>query len=761
MIVSMPGKGDGDVDTESEASKSIPPFLPGFPHPLNSPHLLRENFRKSQHFDYSDGVGQWVGRRKPGIGGEPILGQVPRSRRSQLRGTDRSLPSWVTYDKKILCFDAYFQEPVFLASERYRVRKCKIKLFLADDTIQVVEPETRNSGMPQGRFLSKHRIRKPPPNDHEFYTVDDLNIGEVVTFYDRQFNITGCDKFTKQFLEDMDKEVKTPETSPKDPYQNWRDNEMDYYAVKSKRPYQSVDNLKQFLEHDREVLRFNCYWDDRDSLYGDKRNMVLLYYLSDDSIEIREVLPPNSGRELLGRTFLHRSQVPKPKGDYLLPTVGGKNGQLVLNVLGSGRRQRVMVDNSYPGPNYQEHYKDSDLMIGRTVNVWGRKFYLYDCDPYTKEHYKSKYGLANLNPVQAGTPSKPYRKSSDVPPYNGYGTEEDSLNNCFPSPLILKRADKDLKKFISKNNVVLRFSARLETTNPNHVDRRFIISSYLEDDTVAVFEPPSRNSGFITGKFLERGKVIKPNQDRFGTKHLAYYTGTDFFVGAHVKFNYHDFYIMDADEYTLGYMEEHSDEFPVADITNIKEKIQNVASKNVEEVKKFFTKYDYKQSGKVPFELFRSLLIKVAGAELTDHEILTVARHYRLEERAETSLDAILSQAHDFMRKYNFDNFRKIETLCFHRDIDRKGWLHPEQIKSVCHSLKMPVPDEILADIWSKMENDDFGRINYYDFIKFINWRENPVQGRASSEDLNQVQQQQRASSSVNYKALMADLYGQ
>lgn len=42
---------------------------------------------------------------------------------------------------------------------------------------------------------------------------------------------------------------------------------------------------------------------------------------------------------------------------------------------------------------------------------------------------------------------------------------------------------------------VLRFKARLDTTKPIDMDRRFIISYFLSDDTIAVFEPPVRNSG--------------------------------------------------------------------------------------------------------------------------------------------------------------------------------------------------------------------------------------------------------------------------
>ena len=50
-----------------------------------------------------------------------------------------------------LCFEAYFQEAVPQAqNETYRIRKCRIYFYMEDDTIQVVEPEYKNSGIPQG-----------------------------------------------------------------------------------------------------------------------------------------------------------------------------------------------------------------------------------------------------------------------------------------------------------------------------------------------------------------------------------------------------------------------------------------------------------------------------------------------------------------------------------------------------------------------------------------------------------------------------------
>jgi len=79
-----------------------------------------------------------------------------------------------------------------------------------------------------------------------------------------------------------------------------------------KKPKRSTDKLGQFLDFDRKVLRFYGYWDDRESLHGVLHDLELHYYLADDTVEIKENIQPNSGRDL-GVMFLQRCKLPKVK----------------------------------------------------------------------------------------------------------------------------------------------------------------------------------------------------------------------------------------------------------------------------------------------------------------------------------------------------------------------------------------------------------------------------------------------------------------
>lgn len=84
--------------------------------------------------------------------------------------------------------------------------------------------------------------------------------------------------------------------------------------MKPLRPYERFDTLKQFLEHDRHVLRFYCVWNDPESVCDGPRELVLHYYLSDDTIDIKEITPANAGRDAVP-LFLRRDKLPKVRNE--------------------------------------------------------------------------------------------------------------------------------------------------------------------------------------------------------------------------------------------------------------------------------------------------------------------------------------------------------------------------------------------------------------------------------------------------------------
>ena len=179
-------------------------------------------------------------------------------------------------------------------------------------------------------IIRRHRIPHPPPYDDTFYTIEDFNVQKEVAFYGKKFKLIDCDPFTRNFLTKIGARVPVPLPPPEDPYNKMRN--VQDGTQNPLRPYERVDTLKQFLDHDRHVLRFNCVWDDRDQQFGDLREFVLHYFLSDDTVEVREVLPPNSGRDT-SSLFLARQRLPKDITQMGKP--GDKPHRTVLNVVGN------------------------------------------------------------------------------------------------------------------------------------------------------------------------------------------------------------------------------------------------------------------------------------------------------------------------------------------------------------------------------------------------------------------------------------------
>ncbi|XP_055071584.2 EF-hand domain-containing family member C2 [Misgurnus anguillicaudatus] len=737
------------------------PMLPG--NSINR-NLGKDKFHKSQHFDHSNGVPMMIGAEKPGIGGELLLGQKARPKYSLFpKGEGSDAPAWLAFDKQVLCFDAHFQEAVPQSrEEKYRVRKCKIYFYLEDDTIQVVEPELKNSGIPQGTLIRRHRIPLPAPKDDCFYNVHHFNINQEIVLYSRTFMITDCDPFTRNFLRKLGVRINSSGSSPEDPYTTYR-GEMEK-NMNPLRPYERIDTLKQFLDHDPKILRFYCYWDDTESMFGDPRQLILHYFLADDTIEIYEIHNPNTGRDTVPK-FLHRGRLPKhapiPKHQP-----GEITDRTVLNVFGPiGQGGRYILDSLKTGAVEEEFYKDSDLTIGGVINVWGRRMLICDCDNFTKEYYRSKYGIEDFTPVlcKAPPPAKPMRQ---VPPYTGFGSEEDSLCSC--QGLLPKPPQKDFRKMMEKDRQglvsnVLRFVGKMLTDSPVDKERIFIISYYLSDDTIAVFEPPQRNSGVAGGKYLARGRVKKPGQELFKSEMSEYFTAQDLYVGAKLHLNDQPFQLLDADEFTFNYMEQYAEEFPRSNVGTIISKIKSVGEETQKKVKQFFIMSDPGNIGFLPYESFRTVLADIDG-QLSEHEIMTLGRTYSVREQPEVDVGLMLAVAQDHLKKKQFEKFSDMVQTFTHEDRERSGHLCSKEARTICKAFRLPLSDDLLRALLKTFQ-DESEKIDYHAFLSGLNWRANPAPAVLPDVTLKfdvdwRGEAVGPAVKTINYSLLLEDVFG-
>lgn len=697
------------------------PLLPGL---APNPQLGKSRFHKSQGLVFENSV-PIVVQDSPALGGTRrfVPGvTAPKGSVYPVSTDGPAQPAWLAFDRKVLCFNAFFQESIVeRRDEKDRVRQCKIYFYLEDDTLQVVEPVTDNSGLPQGTLIRRHRIPKPAPTDDQFYTVHDLNVGGEVALYGRAFVLHACDEFTRGFLTKLGVRVGDAFSPPVDSYSSTR--KALSQSMQPFKPYEKSDTLGQFLENDRKVLRFYCVWDDTESPYGDRRYLVLLYFLADDTLSIHEVLEANSGREG-GSSFLRRGKLPKEQG-ALVKQPGQTTPRTVLNVFGPSLSGRYVLDNLRTGSLGDKFYVDSDLTIGSVINVFGRRVLLCDCDAFTREYYTLKYGVSDFAPIQLKDEAG-QAISTDLPPFAGcFGSEEDSLQSCLalipqpprPSP------GKHLPRDTGLERSLLRFTAKLNSGLPQDADRCFIISYYLVDDTISVYEQRQRNSGVVGGKFQERRKLKTADGSR-------YLLATDFVVGESVTLGGHKFVLDGADEFAYNFMYDSS--FPESHVPTI---IAKFKAQAVDKLAAAVVEVSAASSGDFCVaDKFVQVLQKNLGALVNPQNLKALQREFSESDApgGEEELDLLVSQIQSVLAKKNYDNFVNLNKAFLYYDKDRKGVLSQDQIKQICFEYNLPVADSLLSAVIARMTNAN-GLIDYNAFAQCLHYTTSPALKQSAS----------------------------
>ena len=280
-----------------------------------------------------------------------------------------SLPQWRKFDKNVLRFKGYFQEHVTESSfENYRIRPCSLLYYLEDDTIQVIEFKSENSGMPQADLLKRGRILNGMKEVHW----RDFNLGKNIMLAGKNFRICNCDKFTENFLIKNGFEINKPEEIPEIDFSK-KYSMIDYGQIKKNimdiKEFTEVGlggghpnkGLKQFLENDRKVLSFEITWHD-EKYDKEVKRYKLNYYLADGQIEVCEIKVVNSGK----------GHFPKLLNKRLLPKI-----PRMVHCPGLETKE-------------EEYYTPKDLILGNYINVYNRRCHIVGCDDFTKKWYKEK-----------------------------------------------------------------------------------------------------------------------------------------------------------------------------------------------------------------------------------------------------------------------------------------------------------------------------------------------------------------------------------
>lgn len=535
------------------------------------------------------------------INGRYSIYSQKQDRKSNIRPLPYSdlshVPSFVVNKDHSCVFSAYFWENVpENLKESQRVRHVDIVVSTVTNTIEIFEPALENSGLWQGKQLRKHQIPKPvaegeAPGSNGYYTLHDFYSGAKLIIYGKEYTICNCSPFSRRYLsEELGINFGPPKSLPplSDIRSQVRSTSTTSFGDQPRTHAKS--SSKKFFQNDKMVLRFYGFWKGNEYPNPIQYTVKIHYYLTDDTIEILSEYRRNDGRDRMPK-FLRRMRVIKPdSGPAELDT-----GSVALE----------------PMINSNLYYHYSDLKIGDYLQVVGNSILIYDADNYTRRFYEQ-----NGQPLGDAIPIELEEKHEKVivepPPHNGFGSEEDSLQTCKGS-LMPKPPKKDGLKAQLFAGVILRYRLKLSNPKPSDVAREFTLQVFLEDDTIQIRELPVRNSGFTGGKFLSRGKQYHSNGKQI--------TPSDISIGSSIFVQSFKFDILDADEFSLKYMEQHPEIWKESSIDEIALRLREKESA----LKDMLLILKEKALEEVPYQQIEQMLERV-DIKFTPQEKLTLFR---------------------------------------------------------------------------------------------------------------------------------------
>ncbi|KPA79626.1 hypothetical protein ABB37_05418 [Leptomonas pyrrhocoris] len=443
----------------------------------------------------------------------------------------------------------YFKETVPESNfEKERVVRVCVSFYTKDDSISIKQIGERNSGLREGTILSRRQVPKNAANPNAIYHLDDFHVGEAVTIYSQVYYIVDMDKRSRRYMQEVLR-MEVPEGLPvpednfsrtaaaaatrstkrlitSDDMDHKRAVEQQLTGIYTKHSTEDIAITKEFLKNSINAhLTYLALWDDRGNLSGDLHFCLLRVYLENNTIEIAENKSENCGR-WGGPILVSRQRIPRPSAD-----------------LSQSRYQQhtygILMKNDFLCPE--------DLQVGETYMIYGKPFFVYDCDAFTRNYVKEKYDVEVKPAIDIAPFVKTEKKSSVFypPPPNGFGSEKDTRTNWLS--LTGKPAKPDHEKLQRETGRVMNFSAKLvNPIVPGDEEREFVISFYRETSEVEILEKPKRNSGMIGGRFLAKG-VHRKNMPN-GTTVL--FTPDDFQVGRTVKIYERPFLLLAHDEGT-------------------------------------------------------------------------------------------------------------------------------------------------------------------------------------------------------------------
>ena len=327
------------------------------------------------------------------------------------------------------------------------------------------------------------------------------------------------------------------------------------------------DTKGKFMEHGSNILRFECEWRETGETFGDRRSFALQYYLSDDTMELLDKTSAYSQGGAFTK-FAARQRMPRMAlevgAEAVVTNVPGGEAPPALEAVAAAHARARAAYRYTDGPTVWPKFTNpitgkptstpstagsggagvvggfavltapragaapapdfitaADLVCGGVISIFGRPLLLRSCDPFTVAFGLQKLGIDQRNTFlgasqtpaaerAAGMPHCAPRGPVGLPPFVGalaVGVEEETRVNASKIVPTFRYAN-NFDRFYQLAGKQLRFEAALDAggADPDDAAREFVVSFYLEDDTMAIVEVFRDKKGARAVRFLARGR---------------------------------------------------------------------------------------------------------------------------------------------------------------------------------------------------------------------------------------------------------------
>lgn len=494
-----------------------------------------------------------------------------------------------------------------------QIRKFAVHFYLEDGTVEVIEERVLNSGLHGGTFFSRApppasvgaSWQPRPPNEQRRQTCscgpEELLVGGELEFLGQTFRLVDADGFTRAYYQSVlgitqPAAVGYPEGCPieyraehatrlgksmrKVAYGKFGGPEVHRKSTEASAHHAQMAKERQFYSNNDEVLAFVVAWRD-DTPGGEVHEFTLNFYLSTMCVDLHAA--PRQGFDC----FIH----------------------LLAN--------RLMPVNWEEAQKFGQplrYAEPADFIVGSELRVYNRVLKILDCSEFTRRWYELNLGI--LQP-----PSLATKRSVDIAEEALFeaGAAGGSPRSYSPRPRQLKKpltpaehlatdaaAITEAEKLAAKNPFCAKDKPRMSFTGRqlclerktrlidkvvrcrlrqiisddtrrncpgiaralDALPRTFILSYFLSDDELAIYEEHVNNSGIMGGAFLKKGKytvfaLSSEDSDRNMKRLVA---PSDLHLGAVLKFSANNsLEIVEIDQASLKTMAEFPDLFPFSD----------------------------------------------------------------------------------------------------------------------------------------------------------------------------------------------------